>query len=85
MKYTIKTNGIEESRQEDIAFEKLLANNFEKVTSFRITGSDMFEEIKGINKEGEYITVTGYLFEPTNRQAVRHRVLIPASHRFESD
>lgn len=42
MKYTISMNGIKESRQEDITFEKLLANNFEKITSFRITGGDMF-------------------------------------------
>lgn len=66
MKYTINTNGIEESMYEDITFEKLLINNFEKITSFRITGGDMFEEIKGVNKEGKDITITGYLFEPEN-------------------
>lgn len=43
MKYIINTNGIKENRQEDITFEKLLANNFEKITSFRIIGGDMFE------------------------------------------
>lgn len=66
MKYTISMNGIKKVGRKIITFEKLLSNNFEKITSFRITGGDMFEEIKGTNKEGKDIVLTGYLFEPAD-------------------